>query len=86
MVSLQLNNVNKTYGKVHAVKDLNLAIQEGEIFGLLGPNGAGKTTAIRMIMDILRPDSGHIEIFGKPNSAALRDEIGYHQTRIYGKR
>lgn len=77
MVSLKMHNVNKAYGKIHAVKDLNLAIQQGDIFGLLGPNGAGKTTAIRMIMDILRPDSGYIEIFGKPNSATLRDEIGY---------
>lgn len=77
MHSLALNNVFKSYGDVHAVHDLSLNIEEGKIFGLLGPNGAGKTTTIRMIMEIIMPDKGIIEVFGKPNSRKARDQIGY---------
>lgn len=77
MEVLRLEKVNKTFGEVEAVKDLSLQIQEQSVFGLLGPNGAGKTTTIRMIMEIILPDSGHIEIFGKPNSQKLRDKVGY---------
>jgi ABC-2 type transport system ATP-binding protein len=54
-----------------------LAVTEGQVFGLLGPNGAGKTTAIRMIMDIIKPDSGSILILGQPNSGRLQDQVGY---------
>ena len=77
MFSLALKNVFKSYGDVHAVNDLSLNIEEGKIFGLLGPNGAGKTTTIRMIMEIIMPDKGSIEIFGKANSRKARDKIGY---------
>lgn len=77
MSAILLKNVHKSYGDVHAVNDLNLEIEEGRIFGILGPNGAGKTTSIRMLLDIIKPDSGVIEIFGKPNSVQLRDSIGY---------
>lgn len=62
---IEIKNVTKTYsGKVKAVDDLNIMIQDGEIFGFLGPNGAGKTTTIKMITGILRPDSGNIRING----------------------
>jgi len=54
-----------------------LVVTEGQVFGLLGPNGAGKTTAIRMIMDIIKPDSGSISILGQPNSGRLQDQVGY---------
>ncbi len=77
MYSLSLKNVFKSYGDVDAVHDLSLAIDEGKIFGLLGPNGAGKTTTIRMIMEIIMPDQGTIDIFGKPNCREARDRIGY---------
>ena len=77
MEILRLEKVNKTFDKVEAVKDLSFRINEGSVFGLLGPNGAGKTTTIRMIMEIILPDSGLIEIFGKPNSQELRDNVGY---------
>jgi ABC-2 type transport system ATP-binding protein len=75
--AILLKNVNKSYSDVHAVKDLNLTIEAGQLFGILGPNGAGKTTSIRMLLDIIKPDSGVIEIFGKPNSVQQRDNIGY---------
>jgi len=72
-----MENVSKSFGKLKAVNDLSFQVQEGSVFGLLGPNGAGKTTTIRMIMEIILPDSGRIEIFGKPNSQDLRDKVGY---------
>jgi len=75
--TLILNQVNKAYQDVHAVKDLSLQVEQGKIFGLLGPNGAGKSTTIRMVMDILRPDSGTIELMGKSNTDSQLDIIGY---------
>ena len=60
-----------------AVRDLTLSVPRGSIFGLLGPNGAGKTTTLRMVMDILGPDSGTIEILGRPADRAALDRIGY---------
>lgn len=62
---IEIKNITKTYsGTLKAVDDLNITIQDGEIFGFLGPNGAGKTTTIKMITGILRPDSGNIRING----------------------
>lgn len=52
--------MNKSFGAKRVIEDLNLTIPEGEVFGFLGPNGAGKTTTMRMILDIIRPDSGQI--------------------------
>jgi len=74
---LKLKQISKAYEEVHAVKELSFSVDKGQIFGLLGPNGAGKTTTIRMIMDIIKPDSGTIEIAGKLNSGQQRDKIGY---------
>ena len=74
---LQIRNVNKSYGNVQAVKDLSFRVERGRVFGLLGPNGAGKTTTIRMIMQILLPDSGTVELFGKPLEPKLNDRVGY---------
>jgi ABC-2 type transport system ATP-binding protein len=62
---IEIQNVSKTYnGKVKAVDDLTLEVPDGEIVGFLGPNGAGKTTTIKLVMGILRPDSGTIRING----------------------
>jgi ABC-2 type transport system ATP-binding protein len=69
--------VTKSYAGHVAVKDLCLTVPRGCIFGLLGPNGAGKTTTLRMVMDILGPDSGTIEILGRPADRAALDRIGY---------
>jgi ABC-2 type transport system ATP-binding protein len=74
---LTVQKVNKAFDAVHAVKDLSFSVEKGQVFGLLGPNGAGKTTTIRMIMQILLPDSGSIEIFGKPLEPSFMDRIGY---------
>jgi ABC-2 type transport system ATP-binding protein len=77
MSIIQAINISKRFGTTQAVDNLSFTIQPGEIFGLLGPNGAGKTTTIRMILDIFRPDSGEISIFGGPMEEAKKNLIGY---------
>jgi ABC-2 type transport system ATP-binding protein len=74
---LELTDVRKSYGDFQAVSGVSMAVPPGSIFGLLGPNGAGKTTTIRMIMDIIAPDSGEIRFFGKPRVASDLLRIGY---------
>jgi ABC-2 type transport system ATP-binding protein len=75
--TLTLDHVSKSFGDFVAVRDLSLQVRRGRIFGLIGPNGAGKTTTIRMIVNITVPDSGRVELFGRPMSTALQDRIGY---------
>jgi ABC-2 type transport system ATP-binding protein len=75
-----VNHLTKFYGKTLGVQDLNFSVSQGEIFGFLGPNGAGKTTTIRMLLDLLRPSSGQIHIFGKEiydHSLEIRRRSGY---------
>jgi len=74
---LSLNSVSKSFGKQTAVRDLSFTVEPGEIFGLLGPNGAGKTTTIRLILDLFKPDSGTIEVFGGPMDERKKDRLGY---------
>src|SRR5580658_9907167 len=68
---ITLSHLSKSYGTVHAVRSLNLAIAPGETVALLGPNGAGKTTTIDMILGLTRPDSGSISLFGMSPPAAV---------------
>ncbi len=75
--TVSLQQVSKTFGDVKAVSEVSFDVYPGEIFGLLGPNGAGKTTTIRMMLDIFRPDSGQITIFGGPLDEAAKNRIGY---------
>ena len=77
MDAIVLDNVSKAYNSVTAVNAVSLKVRAGAILGLLGPNGAGKTTTIRMIMHILVPDSGSIQVLGDPVSDGTRDKIGY---------
>lgn len=74
---LELNRVSKRYGNFTAVDDISFAIPSGSIYGFLGPNGAGKTTTIRMILDILKPDEGSINILGESCALNVRHRIGY---------
>jgi len=74
---LELNNVSKKYGSFTAVDDVSFAIPKGSIYGFLGPNGAGKTTTIRIILDILKPDSGTVAILGSNSAMTVRHRIGY---------
>jgi len=64
-IVLKTSGLSKRFGKRWAARDLNLEVHRGDVFGFLGPNGAGKSTTIRMILTLLRPTAGSIEIFGK---------------------
>jgi ABC-2 type transport system ATP-binding protein len=75
--TLILERVTKRYGDFTAVNDLSLQVRPGRVFGLIGPNGAGKTTTIRMIVNIIVPDSGRLELFGQQMTTTLQDRIGY---------
>ena len=77
MSAIDVSNVSKHYGSFEAVRNLSFSVQPGETFGLLGPNGAGKTTTIRMLMDIIKPNAGHIRILGEAPSDAIKNRIGY---------
>jgi ABC-2 type transport system ATP-binding protein len=72
-----LSGVCKSFGEVHAVSDLNVRVPVGSIYGFLGPNGAGKTTTIRMIMNIIRPDSGQISLLGGRSVKQAKNRTGY---------
>ena len=77
MDAVVFEGVTKRYDTLTAVNNLSLAIREGAVFGLLGPNGAGKTTSLRMIMQVLIPDEGSIQVLGEPLSQRSQDRIGY---------
>jgi ABC-2 type transport system ATP-binding protein len=77
-LAIDIRNVVKRYDQHVAVRDLSLQVPRGSVYGLLGPNGAGKTTTIRMILDIILPDSGAISIFGRPNTEpGILNQVGY---------
>jgi len=61
---LEIRGLSKKFGEIQAVKDLNLTIQRGDVYGFIGPNGAGKTTTIRMILGLIHADAGSVRIFG----------------------
>ncbi len=77
MNTIELQNITKTFNHFKAVDDLSLAVPKGSIYGFIGPNGAGKTTTIRMIMNILYPDSGVIKLLGSEHLGTRLDRIGY---------
>src|ERR1022692_2771593 len=80
MSIISLQSLSKSYGQLLAVANLSLEVQEGEIFGFLGLNGSGKTTTIRILLDLLRPTSGHAKIFGldcQRTGLAVRARVGY---------
>lgn len=75
--TIQVEHISKAFGNFRAVDDLSFEVRRGEIFAMLGPNGAGKSTTMRMILDILKPDSGRIAVLGAPLTDATKDRIGY---------
>ena len=75
--AIALRGVRKTFGRKVAVRDLDLEVPRGSLYGFIGPNGAGKTTTIRMIMSILFPDSGSVEVLGHASALDAKDRIGY---------
>jgi ABC-2 type transport system ATP-binding protein len=77
MPAVSVQGVSKSYGGKMVVEDVSLRLERGMMLGLIGPNGAGKTTTIRMIMNITQPDSGVVEILGRPWSAETTRLLGY---------
>lgn len=77
MSTVEISHISKSFGALKAVDDVSFEVEKGEIFGLLGPNGAGKTTAIRVLLDIFKPDHGSVSIMGGPMTEAKKDRIGY---------
>lgn len=74
---MEFQSVSKSFSEKSIVKDISFSMRRGEIFGLLGPNGAGKTTLIRLLLDIIRPDTGEINVFGKLLNPTAKNRIGY---------
>ncbi|MFL6279838.1 MAG: ABC transporter ATP-binding protein [Vicinamibacterales bacterium] len=77
MIVLSFDHLSKRYGQTAALHDVSFDVPNGEIFGLLGPNGAGKSTLIRILMDIIRADSGEVRVFGEPRRRDHLDRLGY---------
>jgi ABC-2 type transport system ATP-binding protein len=73
---LSINGISKKYGRIQAVNGLFIEIQKGQVFGLLGPNGSGKTTTLSILLDLIKPDNGTFEWFGKAPSKESRKHIG----------
>lgn len=76
--AIQLSGVRKSFGAREALKGVDLAVEEGDIFGYLGQNGAGKTTTIRILLDLIRPSSGSVSVMGeRADRDAIRRRIGF---------
>ncbi len=85
MHPLIIENIKKSFGTVQALQGISLQVKKGEIFGLIGPDGAGKTTLMRIVVTLLRPDSGNIFFLGQQvnqNMAFVRRHIGYMPQRF----
>lgn len=77
---IETNDLSVYYGRQRGIRDLNLTVEQGEVFGFLGPNGAGKTTTMRVLLDIIRPTAGRAAIFGldcQKDGVTIRRRIGY---------
>lgn len=85
MPILEVSDLKKTFGKTPIIKGLNFSMEEGEILGILGPNGAGKTTTLQMLLGILTPTSGSINIFGKSlttHKSDILEEMNFSSTYV----
>ena len=81
MEAIKTENLTKYYGKSRGVLELNLSVEQGEVFGFIGPNGAGKSTTIRTLLGLVSPTKGSAQIFGmdtvKNKEAVLQKKVGY---------
>ncbi len=85
MKAIQTRQLTKFYGKTRGIEDLNLEVEEGDIFGFIGPNGAGKSTTIRTLINLIFPSKGSAQIFGLDiiqDSQEIRRNIGYIPAEI----
>lgn len=83
---IETKNLTKYYGKALGIKDVNIDVEEGEIFGFIGPNGAGKSTTIRLLLSLIYPTSGQAKLFGKDAikcGPEVRKRIGYLPSEIF---
>lgn len=82
---IEINNLTKNYGKSRGIIDVNLNVEEGEIFGFIGPNGAGKSTTIRTLLGLIYPTKGSAKIFGKSCAISpdVRMEVGYLPSEVF---
>ena len=76
MTILEIKQLDKSFGTVHAVNNLSLSIKKGEVFGILGPNGSGKTTTLAMVLGIVQADKGHYLWFGEADKPSMHRKIG----------
>jgi ABC-2 type transport system ATP-binding protein len=79
-IAIQAQGLIKNYGRVPALRGVELSVRQGEIFGFLGPNGAGKTTTIRCLLDLIRPNGGSLQVLGidpQKDPVAVRQRTGY---------
>jgi ABC-2 type transport system ATP-binding protein len=77
-LAIDIRGISKRYAEHVAVRELSLQVPRGSVYGLLGPNGAGKTTTIRMLLNIIAPDTGSVSILGRPNTdGSVLDRLGY---------
>ncbi len=77
MPVVELSHITKSFGDHTVVRDISLLVDPGEVFGLIGPNGAGKTTMIRIMLDLIKPDSGEVRVLGEAPGEATKNHIGY---------
>ena len=80
MSIIQIENLTKSFGQFKALEDVNLEVKQGEIHGFIGPNGAGKSTTIRVLLGMLKADTGNITIFGKDTwqeAVSIHSRIAY---------
>lgn len=80
MPEIAIQHINKRFGKVQALKDINITVENGEVFGLVGPDGAGKSTMFNILTTLLKPDSGEVEVLGMDvvkDYLQIRQVIGY---------
>jgi len=82
---VEMKNLTKHYGKERGIIDVDLAIEQGEVFGFIGPNGAGKSTAIRTLLGLIRPSSGTATIFGKSciEFPQIKQDLGYLPSEVF---
>lgn len=85
MSVIEIKDLTKNYGKARGISNVNLSIEQGEVFGFIGPNGAGKSTTIRTLLGLIHPTSGGATIFGKSciEHPEVRNELGYLPSEVF---
>ena len=83
---IETNGLTKCYGKSRGIVDVNLQVEEGEVFGFIGPNGAGKSTTIRLLLSLIRKTSGEATVFGldcEKDSVRILADVGYLPSEVF---